>query len=199
LRLRCALLISITLGLNLLPFYACTEDLDRSKATYLYQLSRFVQWPEFEPQQVFFSVCLYKSDSLKPILQEAQGRKIEGRPFRVVTIHAFEDVASCQILFARHLDGKAFQAVFKAIKEYPVLFCSDAAGFSELGGTLEFKSIGEAGVNIAINVDSVKRSGLLISANLMEMVEQIYSREDSTPSTNSPLPVHREKPLTGET
>lgn len=161
------------------------EDFERQKAAYLFQLARFITWPEFQHQLSFFTICLYKSETLKPILFEAQGRKVQGRPFKVMTLEDFDAIPSCQILFARHFDGKARLAMQQRIERIPVLFSSDMPGFTELGGTLELKHRGNDEIKIAINIDTATASGLIVRSNLMELAEIIRRPAEFTAHPNT--------------
>lgn len=175
--------LAFLLIMTSLPLSA--EDLERQKAAYLFQLARFITWPEFQHQLSFFTICLYKSETLKPILLEAQGRKVQGRPFKVMTLEDFDAIPSCQILFARHFDGKARLAMQQRIERIPVLFSSDMPGFTELGGTLELKHRGNDDTKIAINIDTATASGLIVSSNLMELAEIIRRPAEFTEPPNT--------------
>lgn len=174
--------ITLWLCLTGLSVHVVSAEDDRLKAAYLFQLSRFVHWPEYEPQLAFFSLCLYKSEALEPILSEAQGRKVLGRPFRVMLIESLAEIDQCQILFARHLDGKARNQIISLVGNKPVLLSSDAIGFAKAGGTLELTGIQDRNVKIAINKETAERTGLEISANLLELAETIYPQTPTSPT-----------------
>ena len=106
----------------------------------MFQISRYVTWPEYARKRNFFSIYLCESDSLKSALDEASGQ-VYGRPFQVLQINSWEQAKSCQMLFVRHLDGKALTMLLSAIKGLPVLLCSDSEVLLKNGASLLLQTL----------------------------------------------------------
>jgi hypothetical protein len=100
----------------------------------------------------------------------AQGRGLKAVRLDTNIMARSEDsiVRSCHILYVSRLDPKRWPVLLNAIEGAPVFSVSDSEGFAERGGLaalyVELKRM-----RFAINIDTVRRSGLRLSSGFLDL------------------------------
>ena len=144
------------------------------KAAYLYNLAKFVNWPE-EPEGVAgpLVIVVFGADPVGPALEHlAWGKTINGRRLAVRRTKRVEEVLPCHILFIGSPDRKRLGQIFQAIGNASVLTVSDTEEFLQLGGTVGFVVEGST-VRLRINIEVTERAGLKISSKLLSLAKAV--------------------------
>jgi hypothetical protein len=146
------------------------------KAAYLYNFTRFVEWPaDVPPANEPFRLCVVADESTTEAVKRTMaGESVGGRPTETIVPGSPKDIARCQILFiGRSLMGRA-AALLDAARAAPILVVGEAPGFAKSGaGTIEF--VREASrVRFEVNVEVAKRCGLSISSRLLQVARETY-------------------------
>lgn len=68
------------------PFCLADMKTHQIKAAYLYQISKFVFWPEASKQKASFSVCQLGEDAYDGTLEKMTGRTVFSKPVAVKSI-----------------------------------------------------------------------------------------------------------------
>ncbi len=139
------------------------------KATFLYNFTKFVQWPSDslassgEP----FEVGVVGSNPFGSYLAESmEGQYVHGRPVRVVEFRGPSDVRPCAIIFVPDAAGDRLADIAARIKGSPVLLIGESPGFAERGGAINFILV-QNKVRFEINPAVARTAGLQISAKLL--------------------------------
>ena len=135
------------------------------KAAYLYNLTKFVVWPEFDHET--FDICLLGTDPFGRYIQSIEQKKVAGRPIRLIRLMQFDASKQCRILF---IGGSAYHQFDQA--DYPegMLTISDRENFIDQGGMLALV-VSEQKVRVKINQDALKQKKLKVSAKLLEVAD----------------------------
>ncbi len=143
------------------------------KAAYLYNFAKFVEWPghaEGEPLRL----CVYGMERLGAPFEKIRGRTAHSRPIDValVTGEAPSGVR-CEILFISREAGEAADVgVIDLLAGQPVLTVSDIEGFSNRGGMIEFRNVGEH-IKFVVNIGASRDANLIISAFLLQLALEV--------------------------
>jgi len=76
------------------------------------------------------------------------------------------------VLFIGKSDERQYQRQLKLIADHPVLTISDIPGFASQGGMIEIKYHNKK-LTFVVNLQAVKRAGLYISAQLLQLGEVV--------------------------
>ena len=149
-----------------------TPTQDRSKAWFLANFSKFVEWPEkaFPGPASPFVIRVVGNFPLGLSLgqvvsqQTAHGRKIEVR--WKAGKAPLEDLRECQILFLSGLDHKRVAQILSDLQGSSVLVVGNTDGFLQAGGMINFVLENDQ-IRFEINPDAAARADLKLSSQLL--------------------------------
>jgi hypothetical protein len=140
------------------------------KATYLYKLAPFVNWPptEFTTATTPFRICVVGDDPFDDFLDKAvAGRRFGAHPFEVRRLDALTPAVGCQIAFISHLAPEGVRHALDAVSGKPVLTVTDSAA-ADQGGIVQFV-IRNGRVAFEIDTSAAARNHLTISSKLLQL------------------------------
>ena len=144
------------------------------KAAYIFNFVRFTDWPTLRDKSngslrlnVLNDQKIY--DTLYMLSQEPSGVEMG-----LAVQSCLEDTCLKQssIIFIGQSDGVDYKKLLKSLNGSAVLTISDIAGFSRNGGMIEISQDGNRMV-FTINLDTVKKSDLYVSAQLLQLANII--------------------------
>lgn len=154
-----------------------TEQLNKVKAAYIYNFTKYIEFPEgrFEADSNDFNLCIKNAPEFKGIFDSIEGVKIKGRDFRVKFIDNDNDLNMCHFLYVQpgadvgigKIVGESLKGKFVTISSGP--------SFVYGGGMISFV-LDEDRVKVEINLESTRRAGFTISARLLE-VSRVVNQE----------------------
>jgi hypothetical protein len=159
------------LSLLLLPTVADAQDVTGPplKAAFIYNLAKFVEWPEDAPAAKPFTMCVLGDAAVGDALERSVfNRRLGGNNVSVLRLTASGPQRPCHILYMSGVTRDQAGVLVSALKTAPVLTISDIEGFTEFGGMVQF--LYEHGqLRFRIGHEAAKRSGLQISAKLLSL------------------------------
>ncbi len=146
------------------------------KAAFLYNFTKFVEWPDraFQDDRSSVRLCVLGEDPFGRILREIAAGEVAGRRLTVLGTSVMSDPAACQILFISRSERENLPAILRAVKNAPVLTVADTAGFLEQGGIINFIPEGSR-IRFEISQESAERAGLRISSKLLRLATRVVS------------------------
>ncbi len=139
-----------------------------TKATYLHNFSKFVEWPTLVNDTIH--ICVVGSDSIVNKLGEIASRDLKGHALQIWS--GLDDPQICQILFISRAE-KNLAGLMDQVRGKDVLTVSDAEGFARQGGAIGFYSDG-AQIKLEINSKTTENAHLKINAMLMEIARIVH-------------------------
>jgi len=143
------------------------------KAAYLYQISKFVFWPEARKQVDSFQICQLGPDSYGGALQKMVGRKIFNKPVTIETIDTLQKAQQCHLLIISDPAAVKPKSLQKLVSGHSILTVVDGRKHWDKGMVsfvLENKR-----VRLHINLSLAKLSGLTFATNLLEVASVIHN------------------------
>jgi hypothetical protein len=145
------------------------------KAAGLYKVAIYTEWPaDAMPAGSPFNVCVLGDKSLaEAVVREMKGRTI-GTHDITVTALAPPAMATrnCNLLYVSGLSVASAVQATAAVRDAPVLTLSDIDGFPE-GGGIARMYLEHGRLRFTVNMASVKRARLQISARLLALAKRI--------------------------
>ena len=162
---------------------ACTNATAQEPATYevkaafLTSFAKFAEWPpETLPDGAPMTFCVMGDEDVAGAIERlVKSRPAPGRQLKVLRLKV--DILSrrqesalqaCHLLYVSGIETKLWPVLLAAIDGKPVFSVSDSPGFAERGGLaalyVELKRM-----HFAINVDTMRRSGLRLSAGVLSL------------------------------
>jgi hypothetical protein len=177
-----ALLRSLrALALVLLLFAAdgaAAPDEYRVKAVFLFNFSRFVEWPEsaFAAPEAPFVIGVFGQDPFGADLDEvARGETVNGRQLQIRRIQAVDEARDCQILFIPATEQPQLDAILAALDRRSTLTVSDLDGSAARGAMIRLVTDRNR-IRLRVNVESARAAGLVISSKLLRSAEIVAAQ-----------------------
>ncbi|MBA4136477.1 MAG: hypothetical protein C0518_04085 [Opitutus sp.] len=141
------------------------------RAVFLLHLARFVRWPEqaFKQADSPLVVGVLQSDRLAEILREAvRDENVGSRRIECRVLRSPSEIAQCHLVFVGAPAVRPVAPLIAALQHEPILLVSDAEGFLNLGGHVQFFSrSGE--VKLRVAPSNLKSSHLAASSQLLRI------------------------------
>lgn len=146
------------------------------KAIYLHDFAKYATWPaEKSASDGPFTICLDHAESFFPTLQSAvAGEKIGGRSVEVKWLGDQQEAVDCDILYIDSSDQGRVDALLAAVGRHPVLTVSDASGFIDHGGMIEFVMEGSR-VRFRVGLGAAQKAGIALSSQLLKVAQRVSS------------------------
>lgn len=145
------------------------------KAAYLFNLSKFIEWPEEKSQdaETPFTICVYGHNPFGDSLEKLREHKVKGRSIAVHYVAENQSVDSCKLVFlSRDNTAAVPKALSSAGGNAPILSVSDDQNFLANGGLISLVTENNT-VLLDINLTRAKQIGFNISANLLEIAHKV--------------------------
>ena len=141
------------------------------KATYLYKLAPFVNWPPatFESPDQPFRICVAGEAPFDDYLQHAvAGRSLGTHPFEVRRLDTVTPDTQCQIVFISPLSSQTVHQALEAVSGKPVLTVVDSSEPRADGGIVQFV-IERGRVRFVIDTGAAARNHITINSKLLNL------------------------------
>ena len=140
------------------------------KATYLYKLAPFVNWPPevFASPREPFRICVVGRDPFDDFLRKAvAGHRFGTHPFEVRSLAALTPGVPCQIVFLSRLQTQSVHDALAAVNGQPVLTVMDS-GMADDGEVMQFV-IDRGRVGFEVDTAAAARHHITISSKLLSL------------------------------
>lgn len=144
------------------------------KAAFLYNFTRYVEWPaeSRKPSEPFRLCVVADSVITNAVKRTIEGESVNGRPLVMTAPRSVQDAHRCQILFVGRSEYRRASRLLAAVRGEPVLTVGDAARFTEQGGMIEFL-LQDNRVRFDVNLRSAQRSKLRVSSDLLRIARKV--------------------------
>lgn len=142
------------------------------KAAYLYQISKFVFWPEERKNTDEFKVCQLGKDKYAGTLNKMTGRKVFNKPVKVTSVKDLKSANGCHLLIISAPEALTTDSLKNWLQNNQVLTVVDGEEFWDKG-MVSFV-LEKHRVRLHINLSLAEESGLAFAANLLEVASHIY-------------------------
>jgi hypothetical protein len=163
-----------------LPGSATAADVNRAKANLLYNIAKFVEWPEIQatPGSPLVFTILGEDELAAELAGVLSSKSVNGHPVFVRFARRPQDAKGSQILYLASSALPQLEATLAVVDTSAVLTVSDAPGFAAHGGMVGFSTEGER-VRFEVNLDKAERTGLKLSAKLLSLARLVTSEPEA--------------------
>jgi len=163
----------IVLMFSVLPVHGESAQEYEVKAAFLYNLAKFVEWPDAQSKgPLVFGIL--GPDPFGEILDRVVDHKvIGGRPVMLKRSADVSQLADCQVLFVSASEGKRLKQILKDLDGRSVLTVGDNDEFVRSGGAVALV-LEQNRVVLEINVDRAAKAKLKISSRALEVARIVH-------------------------
>lgn len=144
------------------------------KAAFLYNFTKFVEWPPRggrgdEP----FRICVLADPVFaRTVDRIIEGESIQGRRLVRTAPQTVDDARACNILYVGRSEAERGARMIAAVRQLPVLTVGDAPNFVDQGGAIGFVLENDR-VRFDVSAPAVDRSGLKVSSKLLRVARTV--------------------------
>ena len=140
------------------------------KAAFLYNFTKFVEWPQTSEPSQAFAICILGDDPFESTIDRlTAGKTVSGRALQIRRIKEPADFKQqCQIVFVGASEKSKAAKLIEATRGTPVLTVGESREFLRLGGMV-FLSTETDHVSLVINAAATLSAKLKVSAKLMTL------------------------------
>jgi hypothetical protein len=152
----------------------------RVKLAFLYNFTRFIQWPPeaFSGPEAPLNICVAGPNPfLGSIAEGFQGRAALGHPLRIRQLRAGDNPAACQILFVRSSNKTSAEKLLTSLKGSNTLTIGENPDFTVEGGLVNF-TLHDDKLRFEINLGAAQQSPLKISSKLLSLATIVNGGKD---------------------
>ena len=151
----------------------------RIKAAYLYNFTKFIEWPPPPPSMAEAPFVLGVLDpngfAFNIISESLRGKSgANGRAIVVRRLTTLDQAAlTCNQIFITRASGIDAAQVRKVLDGLPIVVVGETAGFAEQGGVIGFVLTGDA-VHCEVNLAGAQRAGVKLSGRLASVARLVH-------------------------
>ena len=144
------------------------------KAAYLYNFSKFIEWPSSEMGTAPFCVGILGEDPFGKNLEAVfNGKTVQDKPIVIRHINTVAEAARCQIVFISSSEDERLDRLLNDLSETPVLTVGETSRFFQQGGMVGFQVI-RHNVRFNINLRAAEEAKLKISSQLLKVANSVH-------------------------
>jgi YfiR/HmsC-like len=148
------------------------------KADSLFNLLKFVEWPENASAgaRTKWVIGVVGSTPVTyELVRMVAGKTILGRELKIEAVQSADGMRACHVLFISASERKRLPSILAGVRGYSVLTVSDMDNFVESGGMVQFVMADER-VRMMIDVGAATGTRLKISAKLLALASAVTAR-----------------------
>jgi hypothetical protein len=148
------------------------------KAGYLFNFTRFVEWPEkaFATTTSPIMICIVGNTPLTNTLSDTVvGKVVNGRAVSIKPVKATDELRGCNLVFVSAAQVGGIERILRRAKDMSVLSVGEAPNFAQSGGMINF-FVQDNKVKLELNLDAAARANLKISAKLIAVSRLVSTR-----------------------
>jgi hypothetical protein len=181
---RAVAVLTVALGIvSSVPAGAQDVTEPSLKAAFVYNFTRFTEWPvEALPPGAPLVACVITDNAIASALERmVQGRPVMGRPVTVVRSTREAPPRGCHLLFASGLSAAQLTPLMAGVRGMPVLTIIDSDGLARVPGIARL-FVDSGNLRFDIDHGMAKREGLKLSSKLLTLAKKVYDdRSGVTP------------------
>jgi len=146
------------------------------KAAFLYNFSKFIEWPEtsFQSPSSPIVIGVVSDPSFAHTLNTiVAGKTVNGRTILVKTLEPASDLTGCHMVYVPGSNPRVAEFVARAPRA-SILTVGDADEFTRTGGVIRF-FLTSGRVRFEINIEAAQRANLRISSKLLAVATLTHS------------------------
>lgn len=155
------------------PTIAQSPTAYKVKAVFIFNFTRFVDWPEtaFETENSPFVIGIAGSNPFGNYLRETvAGEKVGTHEIIIRNIENDKQVTNCHLLFIGYSDAVKVKELLNAIDNKSVLTVGEMPVFEKLGGMIRFYTE-ENKIRLIINSEAARLANLNVSSKLLSVAK----------------------------
>jgi YfiR/HmsC-like len=147
------------------------------KATFIYNFSRFIEWPAgtFTSGRSSLTVCVLGNNPFGGALDSIEGKNVQGRKIEIEHLTSFSKSDACQILFISSSEREHLKEILESAKHSRILTIGEISQFTQNGGVVAL-AMRKDRIHFSVNLDAANETGVKISSTVLRLATIVNYR-----------------------
>lgn len=145
-----------------------TNNIFKIQAMYIYNFTRYVDWPENYKSNDFVIGILGNCAIYDELKTFTDNKKVGNQSISVVCFNSIEEITKCHILYISNSEDFEIYSILKKVNGNNNLIVGDCKGLTEAGAAINFVFIEEK-LKFELKSENALKYGLKISSLLCNM------------------------------
>ena len=154
----------------LLSVSVFSNNLIRIQAMYIYNFTRYVDWPDNYKSDDFVIGVLGDSDFCQELKNFTLNKKVGNQSISVVCFNSIDDIRKCHILYIPSDGAVQFGSILRKVNDYSNLIVSESKSLTNYGAAISFV-LEDNKLSFILNSENASKYGLKISSTLCNMAQ----------------------------
>ncbi len=147
-----------------------SNSLIRVQAMYIYNFTRYVDWPDNYKSEDFVIGVLGDAEFCQELKNFTMNKKVGNQSISVVCFNSIEDIKKCHILYIPADGAVQFGNILRKVSNYSNLIVSESKALSNYGAAISFV-LEDNKLSFVLNSENAAKYGLKISSTLCNMAQ----------------------------
>ncbi len=155
-----------------ITFILLTQVLQAQKYNYyqifMYNFTRYIQWPPEELSEDFVIGILGNSEIVKELQDMARIKKVNSHNINIKVYNSVEEIGQCQMLFVPEDKSKFIEDVLAKLGNQSTLLITEKPGLGVEGSGINF-IVRDGKLRFELNKSATDRANLKVSGELSKL------------------------------
>ncbi|HXH49852.1 MAG TPA: YfiR family protein [Terriglobia bacterium] len=140
------------------------------KATFIYNFSRFIEWPAetFTRGKSSLTICVLGNNPFGGALDSIEGKNVQGRKIEIERLAGLSKLDACKILFVSSSEREHLKEILESAKHSRILTISEINQFTQAGGVVAL-AMRKDRIHFSVNLDAANETGVKISSTVLRL------------------------------
>lgn len=143
------------------------------QSAYIFQISKFVSWPDTRMGGDSFNICYFPSYNLDMMLSQMEGRRIQQKNVHIIEVQ--EDYSDCHVLFIDEGVQISMRSLIKTASENNILTVGNHQKM--LTYCMLTLPLVNNKVELQVNLNLLNAANLHMSTNLLEIASKVIKED----------------------
>ncbi len=126
------------IGFLSLSIQAADDTPSKIKATFIYNFTKYIEWPASYKQGNFIIGIVGSTPLLKDLSNMAATKKAGSQPFEIQSFPNIAAISKCHLLFVASDNAANLKEISSKMKAYSTLIVAEKPGCAKLGAAINF-------------------------------------------------------------
>ena len=160
--------IGLMIYLGLLGWVSAYAQNEKFKALFLYNFTKYIEWPAALRQGDFIIGVLGNTPMTKELVTIAGKQKVGAQNISVKTFITVDEIDNCNILFIPAGRSSQISLVVSKLGNKSVLIITDKDGLARQGACINYVMDGDK-LKYEVNKSNIEKKGLTVSNSLLAL------------------------------
>jgi len=152
----------------IVALHVCHAQSEKFKALFMYNFTKYIEWPPSVRQGDFIIAVLGNSPMTKELEIIAAKQKVGTQNIVVKTFNSVDEIDYCHILFVPASKSSLLAQIIEKVSGKSVLIITDKEGMASQGSGINYVKDGDR-IKYELNKKSIEKRGMIVNSALVTL------------------------------